>query len=258
MAGHRPGALHVGEVAGPPTGSPAHLHPGGVAPPASGYNTAPVAETSRTTQYDTHHEETGGVVHKSRDGKAGKAVNGLARTLLLLTQLLTFLAFCTVLGGLAALQHRRNDLTLTGLQRESYTETFQSGNQVPYVDSDNDQFSFQWYILAVEIFVTLLILAMVCLPMRALQRLKPYAMCILTYAFVLTTLQIQSLLFFHRNRFARGLYGDGRIKTTLAGAIAGAVCNAFTLLFLSLLREPRKHDEYVQAGSGKRVGPDHV
>lgn len=252
--GYRTGGLHTGETLPPgSTGHTGGLHTGGAtgvtqaAPAPVHHNTAPVAETR-----DHHHDD---VVVKQKGNKAGKVVNGMARTILAILQLLTFLAFLTVLGGLSALQHRANNLNLSATQRAAYTENFQSGGQVPYPGSASDQFAFQWYILAVEIVVTLLILAMICTPIRFLERLKPFAMCLLTYAFLLTTLQIQSLLFYKRNPISNALYGKGRIRWTLAGAIAGAALNGLSLLFLSLLKAPHR-DTVVAGGRGKRVGHD--
>jgi hypothetical protein len=252
--GYRTGGLHTGEALPPgSTGHTGGLHTGGVAnaPAPVHHSTAPVAETR-----DHHHDDVGVVATKQKGGKAGKVVNGMARTILAILQLLTFLAFMVALGGLSALQHRANNLNLSTTQRAAYTENFQSGGQVPYPGSASDQFAFQWYILAVEIVVTLLILAMICTPIRFLERLKPFAMCLLTYAFLLTTLQIQSLLFYKRNPISNALYGKGRIRWTLAGAIAGAALNGLSLLFLSLLREPRHDHAVVAGGRGKRVGHD--
>jgi len=268
--GYNTGGMNTGQpqVGAGTGGHTGMLHPGGVsnvnqapAMPVGNRNHAPVAETTRqhdVYDHDQHDEEETTIAGAGAHSKKGKAVNAMARTILGLLTLLQLLAFFVVLGGLSALQHRANNLNLTQQRTTAYNTVFIAGDQVPYPGSASDQFAFQWYILAVEIVVTFLILMLICLPIRGVERLKPFAMCLLTYAFVLTTLQIQSLLFFKRTSAANQLYGKGRIRWTLAGAIAGAVLNGLSLLFLSLLREPHRQDKTLTTKRGKRVASDHT
>ena len=66
--------------------------------------------------------------------------------------------------------------------------------QQPYPNAGHDQFGFQWFILAMEIFVFFVIAILIMLP-RTLLRLKHIAMAFLVYVFVLTTLQASSALY---------------------------------------------------------------
>lgn len=265
MAMHNPGTLHTGgTVPGTVHQDPAR-NMGGVAPPQGGMAT----HTERNTNtYDNHSSDT----HTQREipvpvaagaPRSGRfSLNNSARAGLALTQLLTLASFLVAVGGLAALQHRANNLNLVGAQQNGYAEIFQSGNQIPY-NKGSHQFGFQWYILALEILITLVVLACLVMP-RKLLRLKHIAMALLAYAFTLTTLQVASLMYFRRSSAANALYGRRRILVTLIGTMAGAICNGLSIIFLGLLRNKNEFDDYHNnhgrgrfGGKGKRVGVDH-
>ena len=48
-------------------------------------------------------------------------------------------------------------------------------------------------------------------------RMKHVAMCLLAYVFVLTTFNVNSLLFFHRNAAANATFGSRPITASLVG-----------------------------------------
>lgn len=185
-------------------------------------------------------------------------INKSAHSLLLLTQLLTIASFFVVLGALAALTHRK--VRVAGTQNQTYNEVFQSGHEVPYPGSASRQFAFSWYILAMEIFVTLMILFLICMPRRLL-RLKHVAMAFLVYLFVLTTLQVESLLFFRRSALANSLFSRKLILILLIGTIAGCICNGLSIIYLGLLRNKHEMDDYHNYPGGlrgKRVSDKHA
>jgi hypothetical protein len=183
------------------------------------------------------------------------AVNPKARIGLMITQILTAIAFTIVLGGLASLQKQANTVSLPLPQQQAlYIETFQAGGVRPYPGNGRYQFGLQWWILMFEIFIFMMIFVLLVMP-RQLLRLKHAAMALLVYVFVLTTLQIDSLLYFNRSPVADSVYGSTRIKVTLAGSIMGAICNGFSIILLGLLREDHLHGHHGYGGvGGKQVG----
>lgn len=169
---------------------------------------------------------------------------GGVRLALIVTQILTAIAFLITLGGLASLQHKANNLPLAALSRlsptqgalltQQYIETFQSGNQIPYPNHGRWQFGFQWYALWLEVALFTWILVMAIFP-RTILRMKHVAMCLLAYAFVLTTFNVNSLLYFHRTAAANATFSKRAITATLAGTMMGAICNGLTIIFLGLI-----------------------
>jgi hypothetical protein len=266
------------------TGNTAHLHPGGVVNPAgshvhgqpgalhpgtgmntggmntggmntgTGMNTAPVAETQDNTRDRRSHSSTSTknttMTKEDKVGVVEKAINTYGRIMSLLAILGALAATLLYFGGLGSLQKRSNNLNTT---RAGYSETFQSSLQVPYPGSGSDQWAFQWYIGAIQFFVTMLCLFTLCLPQRILQRFKPATMVLLGYCLVLFTYEVQSLLFLKRNALARSIFSKKRILITLIGAIAIAIFDGLTLLNLTLLKETNRD---LFGGGGKRVAEE--
>jgi heme/copper-type cytochrome/quinol oxidase subunit 4 len=236
------GGLHTGNTVPATTGdAPGTLHTGAGAPPAK-----------RGGMFGGRKGHEGTMAGGGGRGD-GFAVNAGARIGLAISQLLTAIAFLVVLGGLSSLQSRANSLTLLPAQQALYAETFQSGNQVPYPGDGHRQFALQWWILMFEVFIFTMIMILLVMP-RHLLRLKHAAMAFLVYVFVLTTLQVNSLFYFNRSPVSRALFGSHRIRATLAGSLMGAICNAFSIIFLGLLRDAR--DDHHRGIGGKRVGHD--
>eukprot|EP00208_Stichococcus_sp_RCC1054_P001868 CAMPEP_0206137788 /NCGR_PEP_ID=MMETSP1473-20131121/2849_1 /ASSEMBLY_ACC=CAM_ASM_001109 /TAXON_ID=1461547 /ORGANISM="Stichococcus sp, Strain RCC1054" /LENGTH=225 /DNA_ID=CAMNT_0053531027 /DNA_START=99 /DNA_END=776 /DNA_ORIENTATION=+ len=216
--------MHEAPVPVGQTGQTGALHEGGVAGPVRTDNKGEV-----------------GVTGRNRRVGDGVMLNTGARVGLALSQLLTACAFLIVLAALSSLQKRANELLLPEAQALIYRETFQSAGYQPYPNDAKNQFAFQWYILAAEIFVFFVIAVLLLLP-RTLLRLKHVAMAFLVYVFVLTTIQIPSQLYFKRSPTSGALFGTRKVQTVLAGTIIGAIANALSIIFLGLLRDTHATD----------------
>lgn len=246
--------LHPGGVVNPAGGTHVHGQPGALHPGTGGMNTAPVAETQDNTRDRRSHSSSSTKnVNMTKEDKVGaveKAVNTYGRIMALLSVLGALAAVLVYLGGLGALQKRSNDLNRTTV---GYSETFQSSLQVPYPGSSHNQWAFQWYLGAIQFFVTMLCLFTLCLPQRILQRFKSATMVLLGYCLVLFTYEVQSLLFLKRNSLATGIFSRRRILVTLIGAICVAIFDGLTLLNLSLLKETNRD---LFGPGGKRVAEE--
>jgi hypothetical protein len=264
MSTYQTGGLHQGGVANPVGphvhGQPGALHPGGMQPgmntgmnTGTGMNTAPVAETQDTRDRRSQHSSSSKNVTMNKEDKVGvaeKAVNTYGRIMSLLGILGALAGVLIFLAGLACLQHRSNNGAIAGA---GYSETFQSSLQVPYPTQAHNQWAFQWYLAAIQFFVTMLCLFTLCLPQRILQRFKAATMVLLGYCLVLFTYEVQSLLFLKRNSLSRGLFSYRYILVTLVGAILVAVFDGLTLLNLSLLKETNRD---LFGPGGKRVAEE--
>lgn len=187
--------------------------------------------------------ETRADVTSSRgSGRFGRI--GPIRGVLILMQVLTVVGFFIILGGLSALQHKANNLGLAaGLAAQTpaavtlaagYTQVFDNAHQVPYPANPSWQFAFQWFILFLELAVLVCICVLATFPATIL-RLKHVAIGILVYVWVLITLNVESVLYYHRNAAANEVYGAKNIKVTLAGLIMVATTNGFTVMCLGLV-----------------------
>lgn len=260
MSSYQTGGLHQGGVANP-VGGHVHgqtgaLHPGGMQPGMNtGMNVAPVAETRDTRDHDrrSQHSSTTKNTNMNAEDKVGaaeKAVNTYGRIMSLLAILGALAGVLIYLAGLALLQRRSNDGAIAGA---GYSETFQSSLQVPYPTQASNQWAFQWYLAAIQFFVSMLCLFTLCLPQRILQRFKAATMVLLGYCLVLFTYEVQSLLFLKRNSLATRLFSRKRILVTLIGAILVAIFDGLTLLNLSLLKETNRD---LFGPGGKRVAEE--
>jgi hypothetical protein len=243
MDTHQTGGLHTGNVApATTTDKPGMMHHTG----------APAAKRGGMFGGRKHDESA-----VAAGGHGGKfKLNAGAKTGLLIAELLTLLAFIVTLGGLSAMQKQANKISgaLPAATQLVYNDQFQSAGQTPYPNDGDKQFGLQWWILMFELFIFLTITFLLIAMPRQLLRLKHVALAFLVYVFVLATLQVNSLFWFNRSAIARSVYGSSRIRATLAGALLACICNAFSIIFLGLLRDAR--DDHLHGHGSKRVGHD--